>query len=537
MKKYFLLLFVLCVLSCKKKENSFPSILNEYIKDSVNSRLIDFSYAGYHLGTEYPNFTDTSKKILYVVDFGAIPNDGKDDIDAIQTAIDSAAKLRNTVIKFPSGVFDFDVNTQHRFLKINHSGIILLGNGDGTDGTVLYDHHSSSYPDPNYDGLANRFPSFIFIGKIPSDTNWSPVYDQSNLVAHLKPAKRNRNCIEVSDVSKLEVGKTYLLTQEDDKDTSLVNALTFPLTKVGKNFLDTTGTRKYKIQQMVSIVKIEDTKIILDAPLMCDLRVEWSPKLWKIDSIIEEVGVLGFTMKTDWNEVFIHHSSSIHDDGWNHISMNWTENCWIQSIHHQSATRAIGIENGKNNSIWDCRISGLTGHIGFYLGGCSTRNLFYYLQGSKAFHTFSIRAYVSGNVFHNCYSDEPSSIDCHGGIGIYNLFDNMYGGVFKNGGSKYVLPPTMGVNTVFWNWKMGCSEPYRNHLKNSVVEMKDVAFAMYVGVKGKYGQTLYFIDGNKKRTYGNKDNDSIYITNLNQEVWPHSIYNFQMMKRNGRPLP
>lgn len=74
---------------------------------------------------------------INVKDFGAIPNDGKDDSDAIQAAIDYAIKSKkSSIVYFPPGIYDLN------------QGIVVI-NDDGTEKvnfiTIKITGHQAAY--------------------------------------------------------------------------------------------------------------------------------------------------------------------------------------------------------------------------------------------------------------------------------------------------------------------------------------------------------------------------------------------------------
>ena len=110
-----------------------------YDKDDKGNRLPDFSYVGYHLG-ERP-IPDVS--VVITLD----PRDG-DDTERIQAAIDRIAQrepdadgIRGAVL-LTSGTYHVEGT-----LRINHSGIVLRGEGSDPDGTLLV---AAGYDDPKY---------------------------------------------------------------------------------------------------------------------------------------------------------------------------------------------------------------------------------------------------------------------------------------------------------------------------------------------------------------------------------------------------
>jgi hypothetical protein len=184
-----------------------------------------------------------------------------------------------------------------------------------------------------------------------------------------------------------------------------------------------------------------------------------------------------------------------------------------------------------NCSVFECRIKGNTGHNGFGVGGYSTHNLLHNLIGGKAFHTYSLHGYASGNVFFNCWSEEPSSIDCHGGLSIYNLFDNIYGATWVHGGSANNLPPAHAFGLAIWNWKTGMTEPYKGRIKQKIAGFKETPSFFFTGISGMNGQKLYMQDNSGQlleNQYSGEWGNNLFF---NQEPPIHSLFLFQ---RSGR---
>jgi len=406
----------------------------------------------------------------------------------------------------------------------------MLGKGEYLQGTILHDHHGSDYPDKSKKWLAGLYPSFFQFSKYPLDSAWHPGEHPELLAAELAPAPIYSKDFVVGDATKLQVGNTYLLTMQD-QDSSLVYDIFYPRKKIGIRNFGTEGRSKYHIQQMVTIQKIEGNNITIDAPILWELKEKWSPKLWKIPALIEEVAVAGFIMRTDWKETFQHHLNPTHDNGWDHIKFNWVHNGWVQSIIHDGASVATGLGNSKNCTITRCRIEGNRGHNGFVISRASTRNLLTRLDGATNMHTFNLSGHVSGNVIHNCISSEPSAIDMHGGKSVYNLIDSHTGGVFKHGGSPQLLPPANGRALTFWNWQVGLTEPYKSHVWQPDFKLSDMPGAIIVGLKGKYGQGIYVQDGDGKNYDETIDSEWGYAEKLNQAAKPASLYKYQLDKR------
>ena len=83
MKRLFLFLYVSSLLaSCSSAtREDFSAIAKEWEKNPTQSNLVDFSYAGVYQNEQKPELAPEGYQRFNVMDYGAIPNDGKDDID------------------------------------------------------------------------------------------------------------------------------------------------------------------------------------------------------------------------------------------------------------------------------------------------------------------------------------------------------------------------------------------------------------------------------------------------------------------------
>jgi hypothetical protein len=206
----------------------------------------DFSLAGYHLGKELPSRSLEGKNLFKVIDFGAIPNDGKDDVDAIQAAVNAAESANGGIVLFPQGVFDFDVETSQKFIHVSRSNIVLRGYGEGVDGTILHDHHASRSPDSTKKWLGGTYPSFFKVGKTIENPD-------SILVARLEDAAFGSTKIKLKPGFEVKPG-TYAILQTNPEDSSLTKELIFPLSTMGSSH----ARQEAKFRQMETVVSVEN---------------------------------------------------------------------------------------------------------------------------------------------------------------------------------------------------------------------------------------------------------------------------------------
>ncbi len=533
---FFIVLTVLAMFGCRAPGNGSgdPDLYSSWLEDPESSPLIDFSYAGYRHGEEVPDWRNAPRRFFEVTDYGAVPDDGKDDIDAIQAAIDAAA-VSGGIVRFPAGTFDFDVETARRYLHVHASHIILLGAGDGIDGTILHDHTPSETPDPSRPWLAGLYPGFIHVGRLPRDSAWS-LFEHPELIrSGVGRASRNSMELAVKDPSRLEAGRIYLLTQQDP-DGSLVRALTRPLEEPAGRWQSTEGEESYKFRQMVRIDSIDGNRVTLATPLHFDLREEWHPLLWELPHLIHEVGIAGFLMRSDWEGPMIHHLNGVHDNGWDHIKINDAADCWVYSNIFENTSSAVSISNGYHCTVFDCQVRGVPGHNGFIVGGYSTGNLLYHLVGGQQMHTWSIQGHAGGNVFYQVWSGEPSAIDCHAGLTLSNLFDNVYGGAWKHGGNPQYLPPAHGGRLVIWNWAVGMTEPYKGRVKMTAGDLQQTPGLAAAGIHGLHGQQVCIVDQEGVLLTGESRTPWGTIESLNGVPSPASLFLEQRKRRLGDPF-
>ena len=204
-----------------------PAILSHGTISDV-TYLPDFSYAGYANGNHaVPKATGT---VIAVDDFGAVPDDSKDDTKAVLAALSDAHRVSGPVIvRFSAGRYRLT-----EILRIERSDIVLQGAGYGDGGTTLFfprplnqvDRSSSldelrEYivkldkrqvePDLNLDDYFSEYSwsgGFIWIQKpgtrtAPYLVEYDPVIEK---LADVASAKRGARQVTLSDNASINVG-------------------------------------------------------------------------------------------------------------------------------------------------------------------------------------------------------------------------------------------------------------------------------------------------------------------------------------------
>jgi hypothetical protein len=294
MRKALILLLLALSISCSFEpvEDLIPPSMISYESADEYPLVIDYSYSGYKLGIKKPAWNNQGLPVFHVDSFGAIPDDGKDDIDAIQAAVDSAGMAGGGIVRFSKGRYDFDVETKERFVKIPYSNVILLGAGEGPDGTKLYDHTPSETPVPGKLWLAGVYPSFFSVSPVDLMQKYSPGDGKMKEVANLKKRDKEQSTLEIIDAKELDINKVYLLTMSTP-DRELLSDLIYPLEKAGENYEKLDGSNLYKVRQLIKITEVDDRRIHFNAPVIWKIKDSYDLKLWEFPvSFIENTAIM-----------------------------------------------------------------------------------------------------------------------------------------------------------------------------------------------------------------------------------------------------
>uniref|UniRef100_UPI000619A27D DUF4955 domain-containing protein n=1 Tax=Hymenobacter terrenus TaxID=1629124 RepID=UPI000619A27D len=544
MKKSSFALMLLISASTHLHAQNTARIYTDWLANPQTSKLPDYSYAGYRQGETPPT---VAGPIFNVTSYGAVANDGLDDIVAIQKAVDAAVSAGGGVVLFPAGTFDFDVTTQNQSVRIAGNNVVVRGAGSGTTGTILYDHRANNNNDAANGWETQKYPNFFRVSSVDIRTKepfWYPVSVGATALTTASPAPRNAKVITVADGSKITVNQCYTLTQQDP-DQSLIKALAPGMTTFGSFPGATSGNHAIKFRQIIKVVAKSGNQITIDAPVRFELKAAWSPKIFATEHpVIREVGIENLRFKTDWNGTFKHHATVEADYGYHHIRFDWVENGWVRNTVHDGASMAVDLRSTKNCLVDNCKIIGVQGHHGFATDGEATNNLMSNLDGNNAYHTWTIENTATGNVYKNCISKETSSIDCHGGDpAIYNLFDNLSGGIAAGGGSgNKATPPSHSIGLTLWNWQVGDRSPYTNNLQPIFVDAityngNNAPGFIAAGVRGKSGQTVFYTDLNKAKQTADVNQPWGYAESIGTAVSPVSLYDAQRSVRLGGTPP
>jgi len=377
----------------------------------ADSRLPDFSYAGYHRGDKA---LPTVGVATDVTRFGADGGDTVDDTDALRKAI---AATRRGAIFIPAGRYVIsDV------VEIRKPGVVLRG--AGPEKTILYCPKDLEDVRPNMGQTTTGRPT--------SNYSWSGGFfwvkgssKGEYLAKVIEPAARGDRVIEVDRPNQFRSGASIRIILSDDKQGSLIDHL----------YAGDTGSTE-KLQRghrqtdfVAQVTNVDGRRVTIDRPLPLAIRMAWQPIVRSFCPSVTEVGIeaVGFEFP---NEPYAGHFT---ERGANAIALGDVSDCWVRDIRIHNSDSGIYV-NGRF-----CTVDGVlftsererdrhrnsTGHHGVQVTGDD--NLVRRFDFRTRFiHDLTV-AHCHGNVFCDGRG-EDLSLDHHKYAPYANLFANLDAG-------------------------------------------------------------------------------------------------------------
>lgn len=403
-------------------------------RDNAVNTIPDFSHAGY-MGGGVALPTDIP--IMATV----FPIDGNDSQN-IQNAINEVGDLApdengfRGVVLLKAGYYSLE-----NILTIRDSGVILRGEGQGLDGTVL---HSNLR-------LEHSVISILGDGDVNKDA------ESTQIIVDDYVAVGSYN-IEIEDASDFDIGDAIVVTRTPNQFwIDELEMDTEPLCN-GKVGCSGWTPSSYTIDHERVITAIDGNTITIDIPIVDVIEeVYGGGTVSKIATNrrtsqcgIENMRILSFyTGNTDENHA------------WTAVRLRDAENCWVKQVTGQyMAYSTVNIDSGNFNTVQDCayidpksQISGGRRYSFALQEGLG--NLFQRCYAIQGRHDFVTGSRVTGpNVFLDGLAESANSdIGPHHRWATGSLFDNILGGSSRvwNRGNSGSGHGWSGAQTMFWN--------------------------------------------------------------------------------------
>ena len=548
MKKLFTILFAALSATTSLHAQTTTPAWQKFVNNADDNVLLDFSYAGYHHGTELPvdekDVNVLAKKLGYkvynVCDYGAIPDDGKSDRKALEDIINKIGRGKpnaKAIIYFPEGEYilhskDDNTTNAETGKETSNTLNLVMGHviikGAGRDKTFLTMEDPMLPTDPK---VMYSSPKMISIrhngGK-----------DNLQLAKVTGSAKKGDMSIEVDDVSQLKVGDWVKLTllnndkkviEEELKPYKLQSSMTTLINK-GVHVVD-----RHQIKA------IDGKRVIFEEPIMHAVNPAYG---WDIKTYAhyEEVGVEDLTFKGKAKKKFHHHAGWQDDGAYKPLDFMRQVNSWVRRVDYVSISECMTFSECANCLFLDSEISGNRGHSsvrmqysarGFigkvwdhsngYLN--DDKNFTEYKENLGQYHACGISKQSIGNVIWQCHWGDDSCFESHATQPRASLFDQCCGGFmqFRMGGDKKELPNHMDDLTM-WNFNCLATNP------NDPVPFN---WWIYNESTGWYKTLPPTFIGFHGKNVNFKEDEMKLNENQGKEVLPGSLYEAQLSRRLG----
>lgn len=404
---------------------------------TAQSRLPDFSFAGYHRG-EDP--IPTPPVTHNVRDFGAVGDGKTDDSDAFLAAL---AAMESGVLWVPEGRYRLS-----KVLRINKPNVVLRG--AGPEKSVFTISVPLNAVEPNWGATTG--------GQRTSNYSWSGGFVtiggklSRNALTPIHPtAKRGDRLITVESPDALVVGESVELRQKDNETNSLAIHLYSDDPRIS---VDKIRGRTHAAL-VARVVAIHGNQITLDRPLRFDLRAAWHPTLNRLAVEVTESGVEGLGFEFP-NTSYEGHFTEL---GFNAFAIQRAMHCWVRNVRIHNADSG-GFVRGTFNTVRDVITTSdrkadknrqSVGHHGLEASGDDNLLANFDFQ-CKFIHDLTV-SHCAGNVFSDGRGMDLS-LDHHRRAPYENLFTNLHVGkgtrIWRCGGGQE-LGAHCGARGTFWN--------------------------------------------------------------------------------------
>lgn len=398
-----------------------------------DSRLPDFSFAGYRGGTGSPPDMPVATNVR---DHGERGDGRTDDTAAFLAAVEATPQ---GAILAPAGRY---VLTD--IVTLSRGGVVLRG--EGPDRTILVCPKplAKIHPAPPVDEFKSKY---AFSGGFIAVRGGS---HSGKASAVSEPAKRGDMTIVLADASAFRPGSAIRLT--------MTNAASLGR-YIHANLAD-PGTATFKelphfMDWVAWVTAVDGGRVTLDRPLRLDLRPEWSPVAWTWAPATEDQGVEHLSFEFPG----VPKKPHLEEAGYNAIQMSGVVNGWVRDVAFSDCDNGVIATGCRFCLIENVRVvapkrKDPTGHHALWVSGRAQDCLFTRFDIATRFvHDLTVEGLASGNVFSKGRAVQMT-FDHHANMPFENLFTDIDAGdpsTFWVSGGRNDRGPHTGARSTFWN--------------------------------------------------------------------------------------
>jgi hypothetical protein len=391
-------------------------------------RLPDFSWCGYRGGGV------ALPRPPVKVTLEPVAGEG-DDLARIQKALDTVGEMPLDEKGFRGAVLlkkgTFRVGGT---LNFNKSGVVLRGEGDGEDGTVVIASARKKY-------------TVIMIGGSGAPKEFDDT--KQEILADYVPV--GSRTFKVKDASAYKVGDEVMVCREANQ--AWIDAI---------GMKEVNSWKPFTMKFMRVVKEVTNDTVTVDAPLVNPIDKQWGGGYlvrYEFPGRVENIGVEGIRCDS------VYASPTDHAHAWEFISIRNAQNIWVRdctALHF--AYTAVEINSSvKWVTVQDTQcldmISEKKGGLRYPFAIVGQLSLVQRCVAREGRHDFVMQYWVPGpNVFLDCRSENPQAESgCHQRYATGTLYDNVETGRISvvNRGESGSGHGWAGAQTVLWNCKAG----------------------------------------------------------------------------------
>ena len=482
-------------LSPKSYDNSNVKEYNDWVAKNDENVLLDFSYAGYMRGEMAPaEASSLGYKVYNVMDYGAVPNDGKSDRAAFLACVEAATGQKftesekvltlghkdkaNAIVYFPEGEFilhtsddDYtkDGVTYSRTIQIRAGNFVLRG--AGRDKTIL------TMQDKNLPNDA----SVLYSSPLMIDFKHnSGLAEKDNGVSFNIPVKANAEkgafSVTLENTNGLSEGRWVCLSVQNNDPAYVKKELEAGQPgdtefKADHDIIK-NGVKVYEYHQ---IKAVNGNTVTFYEPIHHEIDINYtawtgSSYNWCVMSFphYDNVGIEDLTFKGDAKDKFKHHGSWEDDGAFKPLGMTRLTNSWLRRVRFTSVSEACSVTNSANVSVYDAVIDGNRGHSSIrsqvstrvFIGATVDRSNGFLIdspsvfkEGAGQYHAVGVSKPSIGTVLWRNTWGSDACFESHATQPRATLIDCCMGGwmKFRQGGDENQVPNHLG-DLIVWNF-------------------------------------------------------------------------------------
>ena len=426
--------------------------------------LPDFSTVGYRWGETAPPRGVAGATVVRPESFGAVPDDGLDDTEAVLAALAQAHRQRGpVVVELPQGRLDV-----RAVLYVERDSLVIRGAGASRSELhfplPLRDLEQNAVLDSlrRYavefdkqetlpDGTRAYYSPYSWTGGVV----WTRLPEGrggAEVVGPVRDGRRGGHDVTVEgDVAAGDVLRLQWFNREGMR-SSLLRAIYGYDPDSTATELWTTPERPLVWQDVTVVAVGPGGRVRVKEPLLHDLRPAWGTRAVRVPALTE-VGFEDFAV-TFPNEP---HGGHHLEAGYNGFFFNDLRHSWVRGVRVAHADAAILHESCSQGTVQDVVVEGRGGHYGLHFGSVYGMLATGVTVAARSVHALSFNTASTGSVVHRSLAVR-GPIDQHRGANHQNLFDAVtlvltpdgVAQAFKSAGAPQA-GPRHGAHSTLWN--------------------------------------------------------------------------------------